>query len=367
MGHAESSEPQIQKTPGEVSIHFPKGGNLRAREKALRKALQNADLITVQLTDQQITGPETEQIGRLLEDNRYVENVYLAWNRVGDIGALAFAKALSVNTSIRVLDLGSNGIHNNGAESLAVAMEANPKLALQELRLANNFIENAGAQCLLDAIQDNSTLSLLDLEDNCIDDDLMEKVRAIGERPAFKGFSYEKFGKDMLFEPEDESGKPQPFRVGAQVVITGLTQGTQYNGFTGYISRILDDNRVCVKITFEGAPKTLALQLFNIRRATSNDSDTPTPLFVLSPSLTPSTAVLFSSLTPVRSASATPIAAPSTPTAAAAPPTPTATPRTATAAPTTPVAASASVSSPSPIPAVLFITCPSCPAKLPSF
>lgn len=106
------------------------------------------------------------------------ENVYLAWNKLGDEGCLLFASLLrSPSCSLRVLDLTANGIGNKGALVIADALKRN--LSLEELHLNLNNITDIGASVLLQSLETNGTLLHLNLSDNKLSDKMMAMISGI--------------------------------------------------------------------------------------------------------------------------------------------------------------------------------------------
>jgi Ran GTPase-activating protein (RanGAP) involved in mRNA processing and transport len=79
-------------------------------------------------------------------------------NRVGNEGASRLAEVLRVNTQLRVLDIGDNGITAQGAEELALAARSNK--ALSELAMEHNDIGEIGLRALEAARSDTLALFL---------------------------------------------------------------------------------------------------------------------------------------------------------------------------------------------------------------
>mmetsp|Transcript_16009 Transcript_16009/g.44064 ORF Transcript_16009/g.44064 Transcript_16009/m.44064 type:complete len:696 (+) Transcript_16009:267-2354(+) len=89
----------------------------------------------------------------------------LGWNCIHDSGAVRLAAMLEANDSLEVLNLASNGIDNAGAEALASCLLPNNRL--KELNLAVNQIRDGGAIKLAEAIcHVECTLITLKWEDN---------------------------------------------------------------------------------------------------------------------------------------------------------------------------------------------------------
>ena len=79
-------------------------------------------------------------------------------NNIGDQGAIAIAKALEVNASLKILVLENNNIGDDGAKALASALEVNASLKTLDLRV--NKIGDAGATAIANAIAVNASLKL---------------------------------------------------------------------------------------------------------------------------------------------------------------------------------------------------------------
>lgn len=89
-----------------------------------------------------------EYIAESLQINKYrggiLQKLHLGWNGIGDIGAIALAKALESSTTIRVLGLAENDITNSGARALLSALAVNVSMkeisGLYHNRIDRKFI-----------------------------------------------------------------------------------------------------------------------------------------------------------------------------------------------------------------------------------
>ena len=85
-------------------------------------------------------------------------------NRIGDLGATAFAQALRSNSVLARLSLQHNRISDQGAAALGLSFKSN--CTLTHLCLRGNRIENAGVADLGHALQVNCGIVYLDLRGN---------------------------------------------------------------------------------------------------------------------------------------------------------------------------------------------------------
>jgi len=123
------------------------------------------------LRGEQVTSQGALIVGKSLENNHTLEELYLTDIQIGDIGAQALAQSLSnrMNLSLKRLGLNHNGITDIGAESIARMLKTNQSLT--HLWLAKNHISDRGIKLLADALIDNKTLQELSLEWNTFEND----------------------------------------------------------------------------------------------------------------------------------------------------------------------------------------------------
>ncbi|KAH8083413.1 hypothetical protein JL720_8297 [Aureococcus anophagefferens] len=86
-------------------------------------------------------------IGGALMKNRSLAWFSLAFNCIGDAGAMALGRALDANGTIQHLDVSSNGIRNRGAQVIAEGLRDN--LRLTRLDMSGNPVGALGGRALL--------------------------------------------------------------------------------------------------------------------------------------------------------------------------------------------------------------------------
>lgn len=97
---------------------------------------------------------------------------------IGDEGAMDFASALAINTTLKTLDLGCMDIGDDGAMSLAHALVLNKTLTL--LRVHRNKISEEGAGRLIAALRHNHHITALYIAMNVVrDDDLKDEIQKL--------------------------------------------------------------------------------------------------------------------------------------------------------------------------------------------
>ena len=89
----------------------------------------------------------------------------LGSNNIGDEGLSSIAACIGDNCSIASLDISSNSITEVGAAILSTALSVNN--ILKDLCIHSNSIGNGGAEFIFSALVNNSSLSVLDLS-NCL-------------------------------------------------------------------------------------------------------------------------------------------------------------------------------------------------------
>ena len=104
---------------------------------------------------------------RFFKTNTCLQELYLGGNFIGDIGAEEFlSKAMKVNSSLKILDLGCCCISYNGAEHLSEALKVNT--SVMSLSLSGNHIGNNGASYISKALVLNGSLRVLNLSNTDI-------------------------------------------------------------------------------------------------------------------------------------------------------------------------------------------------------
>ncbi|CAF3782584.1 unnamed protein product [Adineta steineri] len=100
----------------------------------------------------------------LVQNNTYVEDLYLHNNQIGVGGAHYLSITLQHNKKLTVLCLTNNQIGNEGIQYLSDALEDNETLNV--VSLGKNHITAEGVYYLSNALQYNKTLTTLYLSDN---------------------------------------------------------------------------------------------------------------------------------------------------------------------------------------------------------
>lgn len=83
---------------------------------------------------------------KICEDNRFLEVLILADNRIGSEGLMFIAEVLKENNIIKELDVRDNDIGNHGAAKMADALTQN--YSIRKLDLQKNSIKAQGAIAL---------------------------------------------------------------------------------------------------------------------------------------------------------------------------------------------------------------------------
>ncbi|KAM5216947.1 leucine-rich repeat-containing protein 45 isoform 5-T5 [Hipposideros larvatus] len=115
-------------------------------------------------------------LGRLLRQNKSIQNLTLEWNNLGtwEDAFATFCGALAANGTLRQLDLRNNQISHKGAEELALALKSNT--SLQQLDLRWNNIGLLGGRALVSCLPSNRTLWRLELAGNSVPSDVLRAV-----------------------------------------------------------------------------------------------------------------------------------------------------------------------------------------------
>ena len=103
-------------------------------------------------------------ISKLLKDNHVIQMLIIFNNNIGDDGITAIAMALT-NSTIRELWVYNCGITLTGARSIATLLSLNH--SIRTLQLKNNPITTEGADVILQSALNNEASQV----DICIDDD----------------------------------------------------------------------------------------------------------------------------------------------------------------------------------------------------
>jgi hypothetical protein len=114
-------------------------------------------------------------IAKALQTNTILHTLYLHENSIGDDAVFCFEQSLGrFNTTLNVLDISSNAINNKSASALANIFKSQSNLngnsSLTELYLRNNQIGNASAIEFSKILLTNATLVILDISHNRVTD-----------------------------------------------------------------------------------------------------------------------------------------------------------------------------------------------------
>jgi Ran GTPase-activating protein (RanGAP) involved in mRNA processing and transport len=133
--------------------------------EALETALSvNSSLRTLDLTNCHLDSSSTTCLGRGLRANTTLEVLRMGQNLVGSIGASAFVEAMGSNVSLKTLELTDCKIDckiGDAIKALAVNLILNTKM--MTLKMAGNDLRDAGARLLGCSLGSNSCLLHLDL------------------------------------------------------------------------------------------------------------------------------------------------------------------------------------------------------------
>ncbi|KAI5277328.1 leucine-rich repeat-containing protein 45 isoform X3 [Manis pentadactyla] len=133
----------------------------------------NAVVRLLDLKGNNLHAAGAEALGRLLRQNKCIQNLTLEWNNLGawEDAFAAFCGALAVNSALRQLDLRNNQISHKGAAELALALKSNA--TLQQLDLRWNNVGLLGGRALVNCLPCNRTLWRLELAGNSIPSDVL--------------------------------------------------------------------------------------------------------------------------------------------------------------------------------------------------
>ncbi|KAL0229393.1 hypothetical protein GEMRC1_014010 [Eukaryota sp. GEM-RC1] len=106
---------------------------------ALAKALKvNSSIKMLEIVKAEIGDSEVNELAEALKTHSSLMRLFLFENHIGDLGAIALANILKENTVIHELDLSKNNIGDEGAMALAEALDINSRV--QILKLGDNKI-----------------------------------------------------------------------------------------------------------------------------------------------------------------------------------------------------------------------------------
>ena len=127
----------------------------------------NSTVRNLSLGSHSIGAEGANSLAQVLRVNTSLSSLNLRPDSIGAEGANSLAQALRVNTSLSSLNLDFNFIGAEGANSLAQALRVNTSLS--SLNLNHNSIGAEGANSLAQALRVNTSLSSLNLRFNSID------------------------------------------------------------------------------------------------------------------------------------------------------------------------------------------------------
>lgn len=155
----------------EMSLAFNKLGPVGA--KHLRASLVgNCFLLKIDISENNFGDKGAKYIAGIIEDNVTLKELNIAGNDIGDRGAMLIAKALGNNVSLKVLDVGWNNIRTVGAVSLCNALKKNTEL---EVFLAPmNGFAGEGGRAMVTALRQNNILKEVDLSSNRLTDSVLK-------------------------------------------------------------------------------------------------------------------------------------------------------------------------------------------------
>lgn len=127
----------------------------------------NSSLRHLDLRSNGITPAGALSLQGLIVNSRILRSLNLSNNELGCLGTTALARGLRQSTcQLEKLDLNSNEVDGVGAKAVAIMLRVNKTLG--ELNLSFNNIGDDGAKSISSALQDNVTLRSLSLRRNGI-------------------------------------------------------------------------------------------------------------------------------------------------------------------------------------------------------
>ncbi|CAF3315341.1 unnamed protein product [Rotaria socialis] len=132
-------------------------------ETVVNEVIMKKQCQTLFLRGDEITPQGAITIGKSLENNITLSQLFLTDIQIGDVGAEALARSLAngANSSLKELSLNNNGITDDGAEQLANMLKHNRSLI--KVWIIKNCIKDRGIQSLARDVTNNNTLQLLSL------------------------------------------------------------------------------------------------------------------------------------------------------------------------------------------------------------
>jgi Ran GTPase-activating protein (RanGAP) involved in mRNA processing and transport len=160
-------------------------GNTKLQEYVRRLHRNDASLTYLDLNNKDIDDDGATSLAQALQVNEYLQAILLHDNNISDNGAADLANALQVNESLRMIGLYNNIIGDKGAAALAKALQVNKSLTMIDLK--GNNIGDSGALTLGKALQFNKSLTLINLNDNNIGEDgVVELAKGLQANPSLQ-------------------------------------------------------------------------------------------------------------------------------------------------------------------------------------
>jgi Ran GTPase-activating protein (RanGAP) involved in mRNA processing and transport len=157
-GTAEAVGTMLHNTPAlrELSLLGCYMGSAGARHLADGLRSKTSVVEKVDLSSNALRAEEAGIFARVLLANQNLKSLVLAYNHIGDAGALQLAAALRQNDTLDLLDLKWNQIGSDGASALAHALVAND--AVKDLSLRFNEIGDDGATSIAEMLTRNESI-----------------------------------------------------------------------------------------------------------------------------------------------------------------------------------------------------------------
>ncbi|KAJ3367784.1 Leucine-rich repeat-containing protein 45 [Kappamyces sp. JEL0680] len=142
----------------------------------------NATLTYLDLRGNSIRSDGAIALGQMLKVNNKLESLFLEWNCLGiwDNGIRAISEALSINETLRVLDLRNNKVGPESTQTMAHALKYNTSLRKLDMRW--NSCGLLGGRAFADLLQCNRTMVDLELAGNEVPEDILQNICASLER-----------------------------------------------------------------------------------------------------------------------------------------------------------------------------------------
>ena len=125
---------------------------------------RHSKLKYIDLQSNNITEKAAEALACIISSNTGLEKLYLGNNQL-QLGVIKLSTALKNISSLKVLDLDNNNIHEQAADELSSVIDNN--LSLKKILLSNNLLENGLIQ-VVESHRRLANLKILELSHNCI-------------------------------------------------------------------------------------------------------------------------------------------------------------------------------------------------------